>query len=157
MHKLVEGEDIEIEEDQTEEVILDVEAIIKEYLRMEEQIATEARELIQQRGASYTEFGKVKRLLAEEKGFETGDAAIKWIAGQIIESFMYNNRVEEVYTEDYHLRIKIAKVFDEHLGIEEQVDREVREKIKNLEEGTDEYKIEYDKLYQKIARRKGLL
>jgi hypothetical protein len=65
--------------------------------------------------------------------------------------------VDEVYTEDYHLRKKIAHVFSEHLGIEEQVDREVREKIKNLEEGTPEWDIEYQKLYSKIARRKGLL
>jgi len=154
---LIEGEDIEVEEDQVEEVVLDVEAIIKEYLRMDEQIAGEAREIIQKQGASYTEFGKVKRMLAEEKDFETGDAAMRWIANQIIESFMYNNRVEEVYSEDHKLRVKIAKVFDQYLGLEEQVDREIRDKIKNIEEGTEDWNIEYKKLYEKIARRKGLL
>ena len=157
VNDLVEGGDIEVSEDQKPEVILDVEAIIREYLRMEEQIATETRELIQKRGASYTEFGKIKRLLAEEKGFETGDKALIWIANQIIESFMYNNRVEEVFTEDYLPRRKIAQVFDKHLGIEEQVDKEVRDRLKHLDEDAPEWKIEYDKLFQKIARRRGLL
>jgi hypothetical protein len=155
--ELVADGDIEIPEDQVPEVVLDVEAIIREYLRMEEQIATKTRELIQKRGASYTEFGRIKRLLAEEKGFEAGDKALVWIANQIIESFMYNNRVDEVYTEDYRLRIKIAQVFNKHLGIEEHVDKEVRDRLKHLDEEAPEWKIEYDKLFQKIARRRGLI
>ncbi len=155
--RLMEDEDIEVPEDQVPEVMLDVEAVIREYLRMEDQIAGEARDLIQKRNMSYTEFGKLKRMIAEEKGFETGDKAMIWIASQIIECFMYNNRVEEVYTEDFHLRRKIAQVFSDHLGIAEQVDREAREKIKNLDEGTPEWEIEYNKVYRQIARRKGLL
>jgi hypothetical protein len=154
---LVKDEDIEVPAEQVAEVVLDVEAIIKEYLRMEEEIASQAREMIQKRGISYTEFGKLKRMIAEEKGFEMGDKAIIWITNQIIESFMYNNRVEEVYTEDRDLRQKIAKVFDTQLGIAEEVDREVRDKIKHLEEGSPEWDIEYQKLYRGIARRKGLL
>lgn len=155
--KLVSEGDVEISDEEAPEVVLDIEAIIREYLRMEEEISVQAREMIQKRDMSYTEFGKLRRLIAEEKGFETGDKALLWIANQIIESFMINSRVEEVYTEDYHLRMKIAEVFSDHLGIAEQVDREVRDKIKNLEEGTPEWDIEYEKLYSRIARRKGLL
>jgi len=154
---LVEGADIEVAEDQVEEVILDVEAIIKEYLRMDEEISGKARETLQKRGISYTEFGKLKRMLAEEKGFEMGDKSLMWIANQIIECFMINNRVDEVYTEDYNLRRKIAQVFNEHLGIEEQVVREVKDRLKHLSEDSPEWEIEYQKLYQQIARRKGLI
>ncbi len=154
---LVEGGDIEVAADEVAEVILDVEAIIKEYLRMEEEINAQARDMIQARGASFTEFGKLKRLIAEERGFETGDKAMYWIANQIIECFMYNNRVEEVYSEDRTLRRKIAEAFSKHLGMEEQVDKEVRERLKHLKEDTPEFEIEYQKLYRQIARRKGLL
>jgi len=157
VNDLMESGDIETPEDQVPEVVLDIEAIIKEYLRMEEEISSQARETIQKRGFSYTEFGKLKRMFAEEKGFETGDKGLIWIANQIIECFMINNRVEEVFSEDYVLRRKIAQVFSKHLGIEEMVDREVRDKIKNLEEGTPEWDIEYQKLYRQIARRKGLI
>lgn len=155
--ELMESSDIEVVPDQVSEVVLDIEAIIKEYLRMEEEISAAAREMIQKRGLDYTEFGKIKRMMAEEKAFETGDKALIWMANQIIECFMFNNRVDEVFSEDYILRRKIAKVFSRHLGIEERLDREVREKIKNLDEGTPEYDIEYQKLYNLIARRKGLI
>lgn len=155
--ELAAGNDIEVAEDERAEVVLDVEAIIKEYLRMEEDISAQARELLQKRGASYTEFGKIKRMLAEEKGFEMGDKALAWIANQIIECFMINSRVTEVYTEDFQLRRKIAGVFSRHLGMEEQVDREVRDRIKHLTEDSPEWEIEYQKLYKQIARRKGLL
>jgi len=155
--KLIEEEDVEISEDQVPEVILDNEAIIREYLRMEEEISTQARDLIQAKGMSYQEFGKLRRMIAEEKGFETGDKSLLWIANQIIECFLINSRVEEVFTEDYTLRKKIAAVFSEHLGIEEQVQKEAKEKIKNLTEGTPEWELEYQKHYRQIARRKGLL
>lgn len=157
INELVEAEDIEVLPDEVPEVILDMEAIIKEYLRVEDEISTQARDLIQKSGSSYTEFGKVKRMLAEEKGLELGERALIWIANQMIESFMYNNRVEEVYTEDYKLRKKIISVFARHLGMEEQVDREVRDRLKHLSEDTPEFEIEYQKLYTQIARRRGLL
>jgi hypothetical protein len=155
--ELITDGDIEVAEDQRAEVVLDVEAIIKEYLRMEEEISAQARETLQKRGVSYTEFGKLKRMLAEEKGFEMGDKSLLWIANQIIECFLINDRVEEVFTEDYHLRKKIAQVFSRHLGMEEQVDREVRERLKHLSEDTPEWEIEYQKLYRQIAKRRGLL
>jgi uncharacterized protein len=157
LNELVAANDIEVPEEERAEVVLDVEAIIKEYLRLEEDISAQARDLLQKRGASYTEFGKIKRMLAEEKDFEMGDKALAWIANQIIECFLINSRVSEVFTEDFHLRRKIASVFSRHLGMEEQVDKEVRDRIKHLQENSPEWEIEYQKLYKQIARRRGLL
>jgi hypothetical protein len=96
-------------------------------------------------------------MLAEEKGLEMGDKALTWISNQIIECFLINNRVDEVFTEDYQLRKKIIQVFSRHLGMEEQVDREVRERLKHLAEDTPEFEIEYQKLYRQIAKRRGLI
>jgi len=149
--------DIEVAPEQVEEVILDMEAIIKEYLRLEEELNRQAREMLQTRGMSYTEFGRVKRALAEEKKFEVGDRALQWIANQMIECFMINNRVSEIFSEDWTIRKKIIKVFDTHLGLEEQVDREARARIKNIPEGTPEWEIEYQKIFHQLARKKGLV
>ena len=149
--------DIEVAPEQTEEVILDVEAIIKEYLRLEEELNRQARELLQIRGMSYTEFGRVKRELAEEKKIEIGDRALHWIANQIIECFMINNRVSEIFSEDWVLRKKIIKVFNANLGLEEQIDKEVRARIKNITEGTPEWEIEYQKIFNQLAKKRGLL
>jgi hypothetical protein len=157
VQKLVSEGDIEVPPEELLEVVLDVEAVIKEYLRMEEEIAGQARELIQKRGISYTEFGKIKRMMAEERGLETGDKALVWIANQILEILFATNRVEEIFSEDQVIRRKITLVFVSQLGIEEEVDREVRDKIKNLVEGSPEWEIEFQKLYRQIARRKGLI
>jgi len=154
---LVAEGDIEVVPEQTEEVILDVEAIIKEYIRLDEDLNRAAREILQQRGLSYTEFGKVKRELAEEKKFEVGDRAMFWIGTQILECFMVNDRVGEIYSEDWVMRKKINKVFNKQLGLEEQIDKEVRTRIKNIQEGTPEWEIEYKKLKDQIAKKRGLL
>lgn len=156
--KVLSGEgDIEVAPEQMEEVILDVEAIIKEYLRLEEELNRQARELLQARGLNYTEFGRVKRELAEEKKIEIGDRALYWIANQILECFMINDRVSEIFSEDWVIRKKIIKIFDTHLGLEEQIDRETRARIKNIPEGTPEWEIEYQKIFNQLARKKGLL
>ena len=63
----------------------------------------------------------------------------------------------EIYSEDWMIRKKIAKVFDSHLGLEEQIDREARTRIKNIPEGTPEWEIEYQKIFNQLARKKGLL
>jgi len=154
---LIADGDIEVPEAQVEEVILDVEAIIKEYIRLDEDFNRQAREILQQRGMSYTEFGKVKRELAEEKHFETGDRAMVWIANQVLECFMFNNRVDEVYSQDWDMRKKIIKIFDTNLGLEEQIDKEARARIKNIAEGTPEWEIEYKKLKELIAKKRGLM
>jgi uncharacterized protein len=149
--------DIEVAAEQVEEVILDVEAIIKEYIRLDEEFNKQAREILQERGLSYTEFGKVKRELAEEKKFESGDRSIFWIGTQILECFMVNNRVNEVFSEDWVMRKKIISIFNKNLGLEEQIDKEARSRIKNVVEGTPEWEIEYKKIYAQIARKRGLL
>jgi len=154
---LVNEGDIEVPAEQVPEVVLDIEAIIKEYLRLEEEVSSLARERLQKQGISYTEFGKLRRMIAEEKNFEMGDRALHWIAHQIIECFMINDRVAEIYSEDHVLRKKIIRVFAQYLGLEEQVDREARERIKNVAEGTPEWDIEYQRVYNQIARKKGLL
>ncbi len=155
--KLVKEGDIEVAPEQIGETVLDVEAIIREYLRMDEEISRQAREIMQKKGTSYTEFGRIRRMLAEEKNFELGDRVIYWISNQIVECFMINSRVSEIFSEDHAIRRKIAAVFDAHLGIEKEVERETRERIKNLEEGTPEWELEYRRVYNQIARRKGLL
>ena len=154
---LVNEGDIEVAPEQVPEVVLDIEAIIKEYLRLEEEVNSIARDQLQKRGISYTEFGRLRRVIAEEKNFELGDRALHWIAHQIIECFMINNRVSEVFTEDSELRKKIVRVFGQYLGLEEQVDRETRERIKNVEEGSPEWEIEYKRVHAQISRKKGLL
>src|SRR5512137_1847033 len=79
------------------ETELDVQAVLKEYLRLERECTEKAKDLLQKRNLPYEQFGKVKRQIAAEKGFGLGDESLEWMTNQIIESFMQSPHVDEVY------------------------------------------------------------
>jgi hypothetical protein len=59
------------------EADLDVQAVLKEYLRLEREITDKAKDLLQKRNLPYEQFGKVKRSLANEKSFGLGDEGLE--------------------------------------------------------------------------------
>ena len=62
----------------------------------------------------------------------------------------------EIFAEDMAMRKKLAPVLKKHMDVESGLDEEVRSKIKNLEEGTANFEIEYSKVMEQIKRKKGL-
>src|SRR5262245_57399251 len=69
------------------EAQLDVEAVLKEYLRTDRELTDRTKDLLERRSLPYDQFGKVKRALAEERGFGLGEESIIWICNQILETF----------------------------------------------------------------------
>jgi uncharacterized protein len=138
------------------EAELDVQAVLKEYLRLDKEITEKAKDLLQKRNLPYEQFGKVKRALAQEKGFGLGDDGLEWMTTQMIESFMQSPHVEEVFAEDTTLRRKMTDVLKKHMMVEEELDAEVRRRIKNLEEGTSTWEVEYQRALEQIKRNRGL-
>jgi hypothetical protein len=151
---LVEGGDIAVSD--KAEAELDVQAVLKEYLRLEREITERAKDVLQKRNLPYEQFGKVKRALAGEKGFGLGDDGLEWMTNQMIESFMQSPHVEEIFAEDAVLRKKMADILKRHMMVEEEIDAEVRKRIKNLEEGTATWEVEYNKAVDQIKRNRGL-
>jgi hypothetical protein len=74
----------------------------------------------------------------------------------MIESFMQSPHVEEIFVEDGVLRKKMADILKKHMQVDDEVDQEVRRRIKNLEEGTSTWEIEYQKALEQIKRNRGL-
>jgi uncharacterized protein len=151
---LVDAEDIAVLD--RNEAELDVQAVLKEYLRLEKEITEKAKDVLQKRGLPYEQFGKVKRSLANERGVGLGDDGLDWMTTQMIESFMQSPHVEEVFVEDSTLRRKMVDILKRHMMVEEEIDAEVRRRIKNLEEGTSTWEIEYQKALEQIKRNRGL-
>lgn len=147
--------DIEIEADLVSEVIADVEAIMNEYLRMEREIIEAAKDVIERRGLDHTSFGRVKKAIAKEKGFVFGDDALDYLLNQVTEILLYSNNVEEVFSEDPELRSKMVPIFRRYLEVEDELDMEVRRRIRNLEEGTESWDIEYNRILRQLKRQKG--
>ena len=146
----------EIETTAPGEVELDVAAVLKEYIRVDRELTDRAKDLMEQRKLPYDQFGKIKRALAEEKEFGLGDEAVTWICTQLLETFMHSANVAEIYADDAALRRKMKDVLRKHLAVDEEIDAEVRQRIKNLEEGTATWEIEYSRVMDQIKQKHGI-
>ncbi len=147
---------IEPEPGQEGEVLLDIESVLKEYIRTEREIVNQARETISRDGLEFRQLSKIKSKLADDRGFGIGDKAIDYLARQIIECLFHSRHVVEIYEEDHTLRKHMRDVLRQHLRVEEDLDHEVRRRIQNLQEGTANWEIEYNKVMADLKRLKGL-
>jgi len=138
------------------EAEMDVQAVLKEYLRVDREITEKAKDLLQKRNLPYEQFGKVKRALAGEKAFGLGEEGLDWMTTQMIESFMQSPHIEEIFVDDTVLRKRMADVLKKHMQVDEELDEEVRRRIKNLQEGTSTWEVEYGKVLDQIKRNRGL-
>jgi hypothetical protein len=151
---LVDAEEISVTDQNEAE--LDVQAVLKEYLRLEREITDKAKDLLQKRNLPYEQFGRVKRSLANEKSFGLGDEGLEWMTAQIIESFMQSMHVEEIFAEDAALRKRMVDILKKHMLVDDEIDAEVRRRIKNLEEGTATWEVEYQKALEQIKKNRRL-
>lgn len=151
---LIEAGDIAVVD--RNEAEMDAQAVLKEYLRLDREITEKAKDVLQKRGLPYEQFGKVKRTLAHEKGMGLGEEGLEWMTNQMIESFMQSPHIEEIFAEDGVLRKRMADILKKHMLVDEELDEEVRRKIKNLEEGTATWEVEYQKVLDQMKRNRGL-
>lgn len=146
----------EIETSAPDEVRLDIESVLKEYLRAERRVVDEAKTRMESQGLSYGELGKTKSQIARDHRIPVGDDLLPYLLEQILEMLFHSQNVEEVFAEDHELRRKITAVLRRHMDVEQELDREVRGKIRNLEEGTASFEIEYARVMDQLKRNKRL-
>ena len=151
---LMEAEDLEILGENIPEVEEDIQSVLKEYIRLDREISDKAREASGQR--SNTSIGREKRRLAKAMGVSIVEDAVGYIIDQLIETFFHSHFVEEVFAADNDLRRKMAPVLKKHMAVQEELDVEVRDKIKNLEEGSAAWDIEYQRAMGNLKRSKKL-
>ncbi len=151
---LVEGEALSVLD--RGEAELDVQAVMKEYIRLEREVTDKAKDLLSKRNLPYEHFGKIKRQVAAEKAFGLGDEGLDWMTTQMIESFMQSPHIEEVFADDATLRKRMTEILKKHMQIDEEIDAEVRRRIKNLEEGTATWEVEYQKALDQIKKNRHL-
>lgn len=151
---LTEGGDIETPA--PNEVQADLESVLKEYLRQERRVTDEAKNRMEIRGLPYAELGRMKAQVAKDLRLAIGEDTLPFLLEQILEMLFHSNNVEEVFAEDNVLRKKITAILRRHMDVEQELDREVRSKIKNLEEGTAAFETEYARVMDQIKRNKRL-
>ncbi|MCG8556011.1 MAG: DUF507 family protein [Proteobacteria bacterium] len=154
IHSLAEAGQIEVDDEG--EAVLDVEAVLKEYLRLDRQIVEEAKNRMEVRGLGYGHLGKVKNQVAKERGAPGHEEILPYLLEQILNILFHSANVAEIYGTDPELRTTIKTILSKHMDVETDLDREVRSKIKNLEEGTASFEVEYARVMQQIKKRKRL-
>ena len=148
--------DIEIDDQKLEEAELDVAAILVEYCNAEDRLNQETRDALTRRGLSAERFAQVKRGLADAKSHKTGEDGAEYVINQMLEALMHSRNVEEVFAEDHEMRRKISETMRKYLGIDEEIDREARSRLKNLREGTPDWDAEYERIVGQLKRARGI-
>lgn len=146
----------DIEANDPKEAQLDLEAVLKEYLRLDRELTDSAKDIMEKRKLPYEQFGKLKRDMAEKRGIGAGEEAISYISNQILEALMHSRFIDEVFTDDVDLRKKVAAILKKHMAADAEVDQEVRRRIKNLQEGTATWEIEYQRVMDQLKRQQKL-
>jgi hypothetical protein len=154
---LIQDGDIEVERDMIPEVHLDIEAVLKEFQRVDRAILEQAKDMVANRGLDFSHTYRIRKTIAERRGFGLGDQAYSWILEQLIEALLHSKNVEEVFAEDHDLRRKMREVLRKHTEMDRDLDREVRAKIRNMEEGTQNWDVEYQRVMSDIRRNKKLI
>lgn len=148
--------DEDIESASPTEVQADIESVLKEYLRQERRVVDEAKTRMEARGLGFGELNKVKSQVAKEGRIPMGEDALPFILEQILEILFHSSHVDEIFADDNVLRKKITAILRRHMDVEQELDREVRGKIKNLEEGTAAFETEYARVMDQLKRNKRL-
>jgi len=146
----------QIEVNNREEAELDIQSVLKEYLRTDRELTEKAKDLMESRNLPHGNFGKLKHAMAEDKGFGLGEEGILYMINQILETFMQSKFIDEIYASDSDMRKTMKTIFHRHMMVDEELDVEVRKRIKNLQEGTSNWDIEYSKVMNQIRQTRGL-
>ncbi len=120
------------------------------------QLTEQAKDFMERRRLPYEQLGKIRREFAEKREFPTGDDSVLYLANQTLEAFMHSRSIDEVFGDDSEMRKKMAAVLKKHMQVDADIDREVRRRIKNLEEGTQAWDVEYGKVLEQIKAKHGL-
>lgn len=145
-----------IETDSPNEVELDIASVLKEYIRRDRRLTDEAKDICERQGLPYNSFPKLKRQLAKKENFVIGDDAMDYIMDQIIGVFMHSQFVDEIFAADNELKVVMRETLRKHTEIEDEIDEEARRKIRNLQEGTNEWEIEYKRAMDQVKKRRKL-
>jgi hypothetical protein len=147
---------IEVEDGHRDEAELDIAGVLVAYLNDVDRIHTDATEAIQRHGFSHHMLKKVKESLAETRKVVVGDGAEEYLIELLLKGLFESKHIEEVFMEDHELRKLVALAMKKYLGVDEELDREVRGRLKNLREGTQEWEVEYGRLIEQMRATKQL-
>jgi uncharacterized protein len=146
---------IDIEDGHRDEAELDVAGVLVDYLNAEEKLVNDARDEMERRKIPQEKYGLVKRALADQRKIKIGEDTLDYILDKVVESLFNSSHISEIFAEDHDIRRKTRDVLAKYSGVDEELDREARGRLRNLREGTPEWDIEYQKTIKQLRSLKG--
>ncbi len=147
---------IEVIDGHRDDAELDICGVLVNFLNEEERLNSDARDLIKHRGLPIEKLGIVKKNLAESRNFAVGDEAADWILEKMVDALFASNHIGEVYAEDHDLKRVINAVLRRYQGVDEQIDKDVRARLRHVREGTPEWEVEYERIIGQMRRTHGV-
>jgi hypothetical protein len=144
---------IEVEDGHRDEAELDVAGVLVEYMNDIDKIGHDAKETISRHDLPMEMMGRIKRTIADSRKIITGTGAEEYVIDRLISGLFSSKNIEEVFAEDNEIRKLIHDSMGKYLGVDEELDREVRGRLKNLREGTAEWELEYNRLIDQMRHR----
>ncbi|MCS6900631.1 MAG: DUF507 family protein [Myxococcales bacterium] len=146
----------QIECESPREVEKDIAAVLSNYVKLEQEVLEQARDWQQRRNLPPSELPRLRRAAAEQKGIKIGEDTLDFLLDQVVEMLLHSGNVDEVFAEDHELRRTMGKIFKKHMAADEELEQEIRSKLKHVQEGTSTWEVEYQRMKEEIRRRKGL-
>jgi uncharacterized protein len=146
---------IEVEDGHRDEAELDVAGVLVEYMNDVEKVHNDAREALQRHNLGIEQLGRIKKSLADSRKVVMGEGALEHVIDRVINSLFDSRHIEEVFMEDHEIRKMVTDAMKKYLGVDEELDREVRGRLKNLREGTTEWEVEYGRLIEQMRRARS--
>lgn len=145
-----------VESDSPKEVGLDIQSVLNQYIRDEQEVGEQAKNMLAARNLPQTEFNRIRKLVAEERKIKLGEDAIDYLLDQLVEMLMHSANVDEIFAEDYVLRRKMRDPLRRQFAEDEEIEQQIRGQLKHVQEGTSIWEVEYRRMAEDIKRRKGL-
>jgi hypothetical protein len=156
IRSLLANQAIEVEDGRRDEAELDIAGVVVEYLNNLDRVSQDAHDALQRHNLPPETLGRVKKSLADSRQVATGDAALDFVIDRMIEALFNSKNIEEIFAEDVELRRQVTESLRKYLGVDEELDREVRGRLKNLREGTTEWEVEYGRLIDRMRHSRAV-
>ena len=137
---------IEVEDGRRDEAELDIAGVLVKYLNDIEQLNTDAREALDRHKLSSSALGEVKKNIANKRNLIVGTGSEEFVMQLILDSLFNSLNIQEIFADDDELRSMIKAAMGKYVGVDAELDREVRNRLKNLREGTPEWESEYNRV-----------
>ncbi len=147
---LLAAQAIDVEDGRRDEAELDLAGVIVRYMNDVDQVTADAKDAITRHGLDTSQMFRVKESIAKTRKVPMGEAAIEYLLNGMVSALYDSRYIEEIYLEDNEVQKIIGSAMTKYLGVDAELDREVRGRLKNLREGTTEWELEYNRLIDQM-------